>query len=301
MGGAHNNASGMEKSGGSNLSRMIRLINEERTARDRQRLQTLSDEELEKLGRNYQQQRNKERRRQREAVLEYPFRAIVKRLQKRFISPTPKGLERFGNYRLLKTSVREEPLVYSAGVGGNITFDTALAGKLSAQVHLFDPTPRSIAFMAAQPKNERLHFHPWAVYTEDGPLDLYFDNATALSEVSNASVINLAGASRKFRSQAFRVRTIMNKLGHDRVDILKLDIEGAAPAVLVQTLSDGILPQQVLCEFERPVGFHRVGLQAEYLAQVRRALQALRDSQYEIYKIRDSHYERQLEILAVRQ
>ena len=280
---------------------MLRLIKDERTARDRQRLQALSDEDLEKLGRNYEEQHRKERRRQREGLLEYPFRAILKQLQQQYLSPTPKGTTRFGNYRLLKTTAKGEPLVYSAGVGGNITFDKAVADKLSAQVHLFDPTPRSIAFMDAQPKNERLHFHPWAVFTEDGPLDMYFDHATALSEVSNASALNLVGTSRKFRSQAFRVQTIMKKLGHERLDILKLDIEGAAPSVLVQTLSDGILPQQVLCEFERPVGFHRVRIQTEYLKQVRRALQTLHDTSYEIYKIRESAYERQLEILAVRQ
>ncbi len=82
--------------------------------------------------------------------------------------------------------------------------------------------------------------------------------------------------------------------------MLKLDIEGAAPRVLSHPLKAGIYPKRILCEFERPVGFERVFEQSRYLSEVRQVLSQMKKANYDIYKIRRSPFERQLEVLAVR-
>ena len=41
----------------------------------------------------------------------------------------------------------------------------------------------------------------------------------------------------------------MSALGHERLDLLKMDIEGAEYAVLDDMLQSGILPDQLLVEF----------------------------------------------------
>ena len=46
-----------------------------------------------------------------------------------------------------------------------------------------------------------------------------------------------------------RVRTIMKRLLHEKIDLLKLDIEGAEYGVLRDMLDIGILPTQILVEF----------------------------------------------------
>lgn len=47
-------------------------------------------------------------------------------------------------------------------------------------------------------------------------------------------------------------RAIMRDLGHDRIDLPKLDIEGAEHEASASMLGDGILPCIVAVEFDRP-------------------------------------------------
>jgi hypothetical protein len=51
-----------------------------------------------------------------------------------------------------------------------------------------------------------------------------------------------------------RLGTVMKELGHERLDVLKLDIEGAEYAVLDDLLAIGVLPQQLLVEFHHGTG-----------------------------------------------
>jgi FkbM family methyltransferase len=44
-------------------------------------------------------------------------------------------------------------------------------------------------------------------------------------------------------------RTVMISLGHDRIDLLKMDIEGSEFGVIRQMLNENILPGQLLVEF----------------------------------------------------
>src|SRR5262249_29838395 len=46
-----------------------------------------------------------------------------------------------------------------------------------------------------------------------------------------------------------RLSTIAREFGHDRIDVLKLDIEGGEYEVLVDLLAAGPLPSQLLVEF----------------------------------------------------
>jgi cell division protein FtsX len=44
----------------------------------------------------------------------------------------------------------------------------------------------------------------------------------------------------------------MKKLGHDRIDLLKMDIEGAEEPVLDRMLAEGPLPRVLCIEFDTP-------------------------------------------------
>ena len=46
------------------------------------------------------------------------------------------------------------------------------------------------------------------------------------------------------------IKDIMNEYGHSKIDLLKLDIEGAEIEVLQQMLDDKIFPGYVLVEFD---------------------------------------------------
>ena len=46
------------------------------------------------------------------------------------------------------------------------------------------------------------------------------------------------------------IKNIMDRNGHDKIDLLKLDIEGAEINVLNQMLDDGICPRYILVEYD---------------------------------------------------
>ncbi|MDX1509174.1 MAG: FkbM family methyltransferase, partial [Woeseiaceae bacterium] len=77
----------------------------------------------------------------------------------------------------------------------------------------------------------------------------------------------------------YTVATIAEKLGHSRIDILKLDIEGAEYDVLDGLLQSDVRPTQLLVEFHHR--FFENGLQ-----RTADIIERLRDAGYKIMAVR---------------
>lgn len=188
----------------------------------------------------------------------FAYRVAVRRLQRRW--PLPASIESCGNYRIAMDLVGPSAVVYSVGVGQNVRFDEALVARSGCVVHLFDPTPIALRFAAEIPDRPALLFHPWGVWVEDGPRRFYFKNADA-GEHQNLSITNLFHTDESVTCPCYRLATIMSELGHTHVDLLKMDIEGAALPVLGDMLDSGIRPGQIVFELERGMtplrAFHR--------------------------------------------
>jgi len=75
-----------------------------------------------------------------------------------------------------------------------------------------------------------------------------------------------------------RLATIMEKLGHDHIDVLKMDIEGAEYGVIADLLSCEIRVDQLLVEFHHR--WPEVGLD-----KTRRAIHELNERGYRIFNI----------------
>lgn len=176
-----------------------------------------------------------------------------------------------------------DSIVYSLGIGKDVDFDLALIRRFGLHVHAFDPTPSTVKWLSDRDLPENFHFHPWAVSAEDGVLNLYpriRRDGTRSAEMYTLMPGGAAPAD-AIVVPAFCLTSILGELGHDRIDLLKMDIEGAEYEVLDSMLESGVKPAQLLVEFHHR--FSGIGL-GETAATIAR----LRESEYRIFAISET-------------
>jgi hypothetical protein len=78
----------------------------------------------------------------------------------------------------------------------------------------------------------------------------------------------------------------MSSSGHSNIDLLKMDIEGAALPVMWDMKRKGIRPQQIVVELEVPA----VGDVEEFLENVGRLVEAYEQEGYEIVHLPRNQY-----------
>lgn len=174
-------------------------------------------------------------------------------------------------------------VVYSLGVGDNVDFDLGIIEKFGAGVYAFDPTPYAKEWVESQDLPREFVFRPWAASGEDGTLRLY---RRVSKRGKKAKVMwtaeDEAGDSNDFiDAPAYTVNTMMKLLGHEKVDLLKMDVEGAEYSILAGLQNATHPPTQLLVEFH-----HRFpGIGKERTAA---AIKGLRKMGYKIFDISET-------------
>jgi len=145
----------------------------------------------------------------------------------------------------------EFSIVYSLGVGDNIDFDLGVITRCKSNVFAFDPMPTSQSFVDADDRPQEFRFYAWAAAGADGKLTLYprVRNDGGLSEGMFTLVAEDSSRDSGIEVPAYTIATLVEKLGHSRIDLLKMDIEGAEYDVLESLLASPIRPKQLLVEF----------------------------------------------------
>jgi len=189
-------------------------------------------------------------------------------------------VQKSGGWWFTPEGLTADSIVYSLGVGDDIDFDLAVIEKYGVEVHAFDPTPSSIDMLDARDLPQQFVFHPWAVSASDGSLSLYphLRKDGTKSDIMYSMIAEKETIDDAIEVPAYSLSTISEKLGHDRIDLMKMDIEGAEYEVLDGLLSSSIKPKQLLVEFH-----HRFpGIGLEKTADI---IERLRDAGYKIFAI----------------
>lgn len=173
----------------------------------------------------------------------------------------------YGGWAIVEGTVNDGSVVYSFGIGEDASFDLGLIAAAGCTVHGFDPTPKSLGWVARNVSEDRFVMHPWALGTEDGTLTLWMpDNPDHVS----ASLVSASNRSKgSFDAVCKSLESVMEGLGHERVDVLKMDIEGSEYGVIEALCAGGAISRvgQLLVEFHhRMEGFTK----AQTLAAIRR-------------------------------
>ena len=174
----------------------------------------------------------------------------------------------YGAHCVYPGSLGPKSVVYSFGVGEDASFDVALIEKLGVEVHAFDPTPRSVDWVKAQTLPAGFHFAPLGVADFDGVGQ--FHPPTNPEHVSHSLLPRATARGAPVEVQFRTLKTLMAGLGHVRIDLLKLDIEGSEYAVLDQLLDQKIGVGQILVEYHhqfRDISPRRTRASVERLRQ----------------------------------
>lgn len=71
------------------------------------------------------------------------------------------------------------------------------------------------------------------------------------------SAVNLQNTVDYIEAPCRRISSLMSELGHDRLDLIKIDIEGAEYEVLRSMLEDSVTVNVLCIEFDQPSPFRR--------------------------------------------
>lgn len=159
--------------------------------------------------------------------------------------------ENFSGWHLVSSIINENDIVYSIGICDDIGFDLSIIENKKVQLFAFDPTPYSVKWINSQKLPERFHFFPWAASGEDGKFFLYprVDKKGKKSEVMYTFHTQDENRDDGVIVDAYKVESMMKKLEHTKIDLLKIDIEGAEYALLNTLLNSSSRPKQLLVEF----------------------------------------------------
>lgn len=136
----------------------------------------------------------------------------------------------YGGWMVPGDLIEPSWLCYCVGAGGDISFDLQLIERYGATVRAVDPVADYVHAALAQAAGQpRFSIYQAAIATRDGPLRVQLTHDPTSSSVSAAQLYESANFA---ELPGRTLPSLMRELGDERIDLLKLDIEGAEYEVL---------------------------------------------------------------------
>ena len=170
--------------------------------------------------------------------------------------------------------LNENSIVYSAGVGEDISFDISIQSKYGCNIYLIDPTKKAIkhfeeckeyfnnreveftggiqsdyyeCISSDNPNINKFTYIEKGLWNEESELKFY--KQTNKNYVSQSLIDGMFSKDYEIVNTT-TIDKLMKQFGHNRIDLLKLDIEGAEITVLEQMLDNEIYPKYLCIEFD---------------------------------------------------
>lgn len=192
----------------------------------------------------------------------------------------------YGGFYVDITRLTSDAIVYSFGVGEDITFDLSLIEKTHCTIYAYDPTPKSIRF-AEKNKNPNFIFNPIGLSHKDGLAQFFLPKnkdhvSGSLFPVSNVDLSNSIIVEFKC------ISTLLKENQHTHIDLLKMDIEGSEYDVIKDLVTNNIEINQLAIEFHKRGATSEKESSIELLKKLKLTVSAVSRSGNEYLFVKDT-------------
>jgi FkbM family methyltransferase len=176
----------------------------------------------------------------------------------------------YGAWTLCPQAISAKSIIYSVGVGDDISFELSLIRSFGLPaLFAFDPTPSSIKWLSRQSVPKEFRLLPYAIADYEGAAKFFPHENPDF--VAHSLIPRPQTAAQAVKVQVRTLYSVMRELGHDHIDLLKMDIEGAEYDVIENLTREKIDVRQLLVEFHHH-DRHTEGMSAERTRQAVRKL-----------------------------
>jgi FkbM family methyltransferase len=189
----------------------------------------------------------------------------------------------YGGFYLYPDLLNKQSIVYSFGIGEDISFDQAVIDIHGCSVFGFDPTPKSINWCNQQDLPEGFAMHEYGLGAKTEMVQFHLPKNTAHVSGSIYHHDSLA-ESNSVEVSLHSFKDITSSLGHEKIDVLKMDIEGSEYDVIEGILSSGVVIDQLAIELHER--FFEDGQ-----ARSKELVRAIKNAGYELFAVSESYEE----------
>lgn len=154
---------------------------------------------------------------------------------------------KYGGFYVIPELISKNAIVYSFGVGKDISFDRSLINSFDCQIFAFDPTPDSIAWCKEQNLPDKFKHYDFGLSNKSENVTFFLPknkNHVSGSSIGHSQVSQKNTASVRMKS----FNDILKDHKHETLDLIKMDIEGSEYDVVESILRSDIKINQIVLE-----------------------------------------------------
>lgn len=182
-----------------------------------------------------------------------------------------------GRWTIASSHIPRNPIVYSFGIGLDISFDLDMIDQFGAQIYAFDPTPIAKQWLATNSLPSSFHYVDCGLAGYDGELlfSLPLNHGVSFTSLQNGVPSQAMGSF-----PVKRLSSLRHQLKHTHVDLIKIDIEGAEYSIIDDLVESADSFQQLLIEFH-----HRMLPQPQSIKKTALAVKKLRGAGFKLFAV----------------
>lgn len=155
----------------------------------------------------------------------------------------------YGGFYVNTDLLNQDSIVYSFGIGKDISFDLCCIKRHHCKVFAFDPTPKAIRFIQIEQPPLLFHFFDYGICASPSGMKPFFLPQNPKATSGSLETIGQVNTENVINVEMKRLSDITKELKHQHIDVLKMDIEGSEYEVIEQIMDSSVTIDQILVEF----------------------------------------------------